>query len=740
MSSTPSSAVGAAVVVAVDVAEVGRAVAVGVDRIGSPSRRRRPRGSPGCRRRRCRRPDSRACRRRRCRRRVARPRRRRRSSRRRHRRRRRSSSSPPPASKDRRRPRRCRASTDGPSFMRARRTKRHAKRASSVRGPRCDVYACGTSCVGRCEQRSLRSADHLRLSSVRMRRRMGTLLLIRHGQASYGEADYDRLSTRGQRAGAALGRFLASARVDHVFVGPLRRHQQTLAAAVEAAGNLPRRDRPSTSSPSTRRSSCCSTSCRGSSPRIRSSQSSTKTPTRELANDAFHTMLGKWARDEWRVEGVERVEAFADRVRRGLDQICASVKCGATAAVSSPRPDRSASRSGSTFGASPHHMVRTSIVIRNASISELKFRSHEFDWHPERVSLDLVQRDPPPATRAAHGVLRWTSTSPESVRPLLDKIETLHRRRRDARRARRARARVHRRGAAARRAARQVQGRRAVGPAAAEGPRRPRPRRSSSTAWSPSGSAARRSATTCSAARRPTPATWRSSTSTARPSRRSAGSSRSRAASIRCCFSMTEPENPGSNPTLHVVHGASATATTTSSTATSGSRARADGAAFAIVMAVTNPEAPPHARASMIIVPTDTPGFELVRNIPIMGDAGEAWASHAEIRYRNVRVPVENRLGAEGAGFLIAQERLGPGRIHHCMRWIGICERAFDPMCRRIAHAQDRRREDARDAPDRAGVDRRGARRDRRVAPDGAARGVDDRAQGLPGRARARSR
>ncbi|NVB83806.1 MAG: acyl-CoA dehydrogenase [Kofleriaceae bacterium] len=153
---------------------------------------------------------------------------------------------------------------------------------------------------------------------------------------------------------------------------------------------------------------------------------------------------------------------------------------------------------------------------------------------------------------------------------------------------------------------------------------------------------------------------------------------------IRSCFSMTEPENPGSNPTLlsctavrdgdhYVIDGHK---WFTSS---------ADGAAFAIVMAVTNPDASPHARASMIIVPTDTPGFELARNIKIMGDPGEAWASHSEIWYRNVRVPVENRLGPENAGFMIAQERLGPGRIHHCMRWIGICERVFDTMCRRIA-------------------------------------------------------
>jgi acyl-CoA dehydrogenase len=152
---------------------------------------------------------------------------------------------------------------------------------------------------------------------------------------------------------------------------------------------------------------------------------------------------------------------------------------------------------------------------------------------------------------------------------------------------------------------------------------------------------------------------------------------------IRSCFSMTEPENPGSNPTImscqarkdgddYIIDGHKWFTTA------------ADGAAFAIVMAVTNPEASAHARASMIIVPTDTPGFELARNIKIMGDPGEGYGSHGEIWYRNVRVPQTNRLGPEGAGFLIAQERLGPGRIHHCMRWIGICERVFDTMCNHL--------------------------------------------------------
>jgi len=151
---------------------------------------------------------------------------------------------------------------------------------------------------------------------------------------------------------------------------------------------------------------------------------------------------------------------------------------------------------------------------------------------------------------------------------------------------------------------------------------------------------------------------------------------------IRSCFSMTEVDQPGSNPVLldttavndgddYVINGHK---WFTSS---------ADGARFAIVMAVTNPDESPYTRASMIIVPTDTPGFNHVRNIPVMGHEGEDYFTHAEILYQNCRVPQKNLLGGEGQGFVIAQERLGPGRIHHCMRWIGICNRVFDLMCHR---------------------------------------------------------
>lgn len=161
---------------------------------------------------------------------------------------------------------------------------------------------------------------------------------------------------------------------------------------------------------------------------------------------------------------------------------------------------------------------------------------------------------------------------------------------------------------------------------------------------------------------------------------------------VRSCFAMTEPGYPGSNPTWigttavkdgddYVINGQKWFST------------GADGAAFAVVMALTDPQAERHRRASMIIVPLDTPGFKRVRNTSVMGAPGSDYASHGEIVFDNCRVPQRDRLGPEGAGFIIAQERLGPGRIHHCMRWIGICERAFDLMCqwavsRRVAPEQ----------------------------------------------------
>ncbi|MEO6191368.1 MAG: acyl-CoA dehydrogenase family protein [Thermoanaerobaculia bacterium] len=157
------------------------------------------------------------------------------------------------------------------------------------------------------------------------------------------------------------------------------------------------------------------------------------------------------------------------------------------------------------------------------------------------------------------------------------------------------------------------------------------------------------------------------------------------AGEIRSCFGMTEPEFAGSNP----VRLGTTARRDGDDYILDGHKwftSAAEGAAFCIVMAVTNPDAPkPHARASQILVPTDTPGFEIVQNLAVMGERGEGWMSHAEVRLDGARVPAANRIGPEGAGFALAQERLGPGRIHHCVRWIGICERAFDLMCERAA-------------------------------------------------------
>ncbi|HIE07966.1 MAG TPA: acyl-CoA dehydrogenase [Desulfarculaceae bacterium] len=151
---------------------------------------------------------------------------------------------------------------------------------------------------------------------------------------------------------------------------------------------------------------------------------------------------------------------------------------------------------------------------------------------------------------------------------------------------------------------------------------------------------------------------------------------------IRSCFAMTEVDMPGSNPVMlettavkdgddYVINGHKWYTTA------------ADGADFAITMAVTNPEASTYKQASMIIVPTSTPGFNRVRNIPVMGHEGDDYFSHGEILFESCRVPQTNLLGHEGQGFVMAQDRLGPGRIHHCMRWLGICQRAFDLMCKR---------------------------------------------------------
>jgi acyl-CoA dehydrogenase len=154
---------------------------------------------------------------------------------------------------------------------------------------------------------------------------------------------------------------------------------------------------------------------------------------------------------------------------------------------------------------------------------------------------------------------------------------------------------------------------------------------------------------------------------------------------LRSGFSMTEPETAGSDPTLlatraerdgdeYVINGHK-WFTTNGSVAD-----------FLIVMAVTNPDVHPYQGSSMIVVPVDTPGVTIVRDIASMDNPDApfgTFGNHAEIRYVDVRVPVGNLLGREGEGFRLAQARLGPGRIHHCMRWLGQSRRAFDMLCER---------------------------------------------------------
>src|SRR6185503_8079293 len=157
------------------------------------------------------------------------------------------------------------------------------------------------------------------------------------------------------------------------------------------------------------------------------------------------------------------------------------------------------------------------------------------------------------------------------------------------------------------------------------------------------------------------------------------------AGDLRSAFSMTEPDTAGSDPTLlrtrAVKDGDEWVINGHKWFSTNGSVAD-----FLIVMAVTDPDARPHQRASMIIVDADTPGVNIVRDIPTMEQPAEhfgRYGGHAEIYYEDVRVPGDALLGGEGEGFMIAQHRLGPGRIHHCMRWLGVSRRAYDMLCER---------------------------------------------------------
>ncbi|MGH8252123.1 MAG: acyl-CoA dehydrogenase family protein [Steroidobacteraceae bacterium] len=153
---------------------------------------------------------------------------------------------------------------------------------------------------------------------------------------------------------------------------------------------------------------------------------------------------------------------------------------------------------------------------------------------------------------------------------------------------------------------------------------------------------------------------------------------------IRSCFAMTEPDSSGANPLMMttraqcdgdgwVLDGRKWFAT------------GADGASLCIVMAVSDPGAAPRERTSLFLVPTDAPGYRLLRNIPVMGHTGADLFSHGEVAFEHCRVPATALLGKRGEGFRLAQARLGPGRIHHCMRWLGICDRAQEMMIARAA-------------------------------------------------------
>ena len=159
------------------------------------------------------------------------------------------------------------------------------------------------------------------------------------------------------------------------------------------------------------------------------------------------------------------------------------------------------------------------------------------------------------------------------------------------------------------------------------------------------------------------------------------------AGELRSGFSMTEPDTAGSDPTLletSAVRDGDTWVINGHKWFTSGG----SGADFLIAMVVTNPDVHPYQGSSMIVVPTDTPGLEIVRDVPNMhhpypGQFARHPMGHSEVIYRDVRVPAENLIGNPGDGFVLAQKRLGPGRIHHAMRWIGQSQRALDMMCER---------------------------------------------------------
>lgn len=218
---------------------------------------------------------------------------------------------------------------------------------------------------------------------------MGTVFLIRHGQASYGEADYDRLSTRGEDQARALGKWLARQRLDALYTGPLERQVRTAAFARESADALgialpaPTQIAELAEYPAFEMLQHLVPRLVAEDPKF---AALTSAPTPRLLDEAFHTILDRWANDHWYVEGVERVGDFVARVRTAMTRVVESASSGArVACVTSAGPIGVAV--GLTFGIPDARMVRTSIVIRNASVTELKFRSRQAAWTPDQVSL-----------------------------------------------------------------------------------------------------------------------------------------------------------------------------------------------------------------------------------------------------------------------------------------------------------------------------------------------------------------
>lgn len=221
---------------------------------------------------------------------------------------------------------------------------------------------------------------------------MGTLYLIRHGQASYGEADYDRLSPRGIEQARAVGRWAAAQKLDALFAGPLRRQQQTAQYAHDAAGGAlpaPQTIPELAEYPAFEMLQHMVPRLVAEDPKF---AQLTDAPTPRLLDQAFQTILSRWSRDEWAADGVERITAFVDRIRTGLDRVLRAAGSGARlACVTSAGPIGVAV--GLVFATPAERMVRTSIVIRNASITELRFRSQGFDWQPDQLSLVTFNLD-----------------------------------------------------------------------------------------------------------------------------------------------------------------------------------------------------------------------------------------------------------------------------------------------------------------------------------------------------------